>query len=160
MITMKFKIPENVARTPERMERLRQRLYTKTGPDLQKLFQGTISGWEHKPNMAIERISEANAMGVVVGPMGANADIYKMVSLGTSEHPISPRHSSYMTLQRYHAATQPGSLKSGRGYRYGAVYKAYHTVTHKGFEGRAFPEQIADLYEPTFQRDMQDALDL
>jgi hypothetical protein len=159
MIEIQFEIPENVSKIEERMRAMSQVMRSKTRPDIQKLFRKTIQGWEHVPRFDYIFKDTVSELSVTVYPAGDNAEIYKMVSLGSPAHPISPRRSPFMTLQRYRAATRPGSLRSGSHGRTGPVYKAYRTVLHKGFPARDFPDTIKKEYEPTFRADMESAMD-
>jgi hypothetical protein len=141
MIEIQFEIPENVSKIEERMRAMSQVMRSKTRPDIQKLFRQTIQGWEHVPRFDYIFKDTVSELSVTVYPAGYNAEIYKMV------------------LQRYRAATRPGSLRSGSHGRTGPVYKAYRTVLHKGFPARDFPDTIKKEYEPTFRADMESAMD-
>jgi len=158
MISIKVTLPENVSRIDQVMRNIRQVVRSKTAPELKSLFDGTTSGWKDRPSFPPEYIDEATRVGVFVGPDSVHEGVYTMVSEGVGPHTIAPRRAPYMTLQRYRAATRPGSLSSRSAARIGGVHRAFYPVTHPGVEPRKFPEQIADKYEPTFRLDVQDAI--
>lgn len=158
VVRISVSIPENVSNIDKVMENIRSTIRKKTAPELKGLFDQTTTGWKDRPSFNPEYIDNASMTGVFVGPDSSHQNVYGLVSEGTPPHPIAPRRAPYMTLQRYKAATRPGSLRSGRAYRTGDVYRAFQPVMHSGFPGREFPQQIADRYEPTFVSDIRYAI--
>ena len=132
----------------------------KTGPELRALFLKTIFGWspEKKPGFT-RKLRKTVYMVSVRVYTDDNYDIYSLVNKGSPHHPIYPRRAQFLQYKKgYRSATQPGQIQSRRAYRSNPTVRSMGVPDHPGFKAREFDKLIKEEYEPTFVRDMQDAM--
>lgn len=131
----------------------------KSARELKKLFQDTVFGWSKKPYFLAKFSGGANELSVEIRVTGPAAETYALVNAGSPPHVIIPSRPGGILRFRpgYRPSTSPGVLKSRRAYRSGAMVVA-RMVNHPGFEPREFPKLIREKYNPTFEKDMQDAI--
>jgi hypothetical protein len=131
----------------------------KTAPDLRRLFIQTTEGWKNVPFFA-DRLKELpQSIGTTVWPFGNDkaARQYRLVTLGSPPHLILPKRAKVLRFRTgYRSATRPGSLVSRPARRFGPFASA-RAVSHPGFDPRNFDALIAEVYEPQFIADMDDA---
>lgn len=140
------------------VEAIKDKMRTKTIPDLKRIFGDTVEGWEHAPAFNSKQWDNSNEIGSSVFADGSNADIYALVSLGSPPHTITPKNGGFLRFQPgYRAATSPGSLRSTAPQRFGGFVRS-KGVSHPGHEARNFPQSIKREYEREFAQDMQDAM--
>lgn len=126
-----------------------------TGPQITKLFEQTIEGWENQPRFATNIHNWAQEVRVKVA---TTSDIYAYVNNGTPAHTITPRRSPFLRFQPgYIAATRPRMLGSGKPRRFGTALSTM-MVRHPGIKAREFDQEIAEKVEPDFFADMQLAI--
>lgn len=132
---------------------------TNSVPVLRKLFKETVFGWSRKPDFGWSQSKSASEITIRMYPTGPNAEIWALVSAGAPRHTIQPQKPNGILSFRpgYRSATKPGTLKSSRAYRSGKPVIA-KVVDHPGFEGRNFPELIAQKFADDFGMDMQAAI--
>lgn len=157
-ISMKVKLPSKAFGDIRVRQEIQDALDRQTTPDLKRLFKQTTNGWDHEPTFTAEPIDTPKELGVFVGPSGGNADKYRLVVLGSPKHTIRARRGQLRFQSGYVSATKAGSLISNAKKRFGTVVKT-PLVNHPGFEGREFDKLIAKEYLPTFEKDMQAAVD-
>lgn len=131
----------------------------KSARELKQMFQDTVFGWSQKPYFAAKFGGGVSELSLEIIPTGPEAETYVLVNAGSPPHTIIPRRPGGRLRFRpgYRASTAPGVLKSRRAYRSGAQVVA-RIVNHPGFEPREFPKAIKEEYTPTFEKDMQDAM--
>jgi len=155
---MKVTVPELVINSSVMRLQIEKALRTKTGPDIKRNFEKTVSGWKHKPNWSVKLTNRSNYLSVSVWASGPNADQYGLVNAGSPAHTISPKNGGMLRFQPgYSAATKPGRLMSRSAQRSGAFISA-RDVSHPGFEGRKFDLAVAEETAPRFAEDIQDAI--
>lgn len=145
----------------EFIKRIEDKMRSKTGPELKKMFQGTVEGWKDKPTFGEWHTRTPSSISTRVGTVSGimrGAELYALVSKGSPPHQILPKNSRYLRFQTgYRAATSPGSINSRSPQRFGR-YVLARRVSHPGFEGREFDKTIGEMYKDTFENDMQDAM--
>lgn len=93
-----------------------------------------------------------------VGPSGQHADQYALVNSGSPPHTIQAQRGGLLKFQRgYRASTSPRMLSSRAKHRFGG-FVSTPLVHHPGFEAREFDTEIAELFKPIFEADMQEAM--
>lgn len=158
-IRMSVKVPKSLYDTNAALAAMKQTAHSKTIPDLQKMFRGTTEGWSEPPSFQGRTVIFSRSIRVVVEPKGPGTTNYIRVSKGTRPHTITAR-KRYGLLRfqsGYRSATRPGSLISHRPSRFGSFVTAFG-VDHPGIKARDFDKLIAEEYQPTFERDMQEAI--
>lgn len=155
-IQIKVTVPKEVFKIEEWRRRVLHIQNVKTGPELQKLFRKTVEGWEKKPRFYKRKHETANQIGVIVHPAEDKAgEIYALVNSGAKPHTIRPRRGGFLRFQTgYRAASRPRFIGGGRKARFGRFIST-PIVRHPGFEAREFDSAIAEVYAPTFFKDMQ-----
>lgn len=155
-IQITVNVPKEIFKIQAWRRRVEHVQSQKTGPDLQKLFRKTVSGWEMKPRFYRRKHITPYQIGVFVHPAQEKAgDIYVLVNEGAKKHWIRP-HRFFLKFQPgYRAASRPRWIGSGRKSRFGKFVFA-SIVRHPGFKARDFTGAIAEEYAPTFFRDMMD----
>lgn len=141
-------------------EEMLKTMRSKTQREVKSLFQDTVFGWSKKPYFTAKFSGGASELSVSVTAGGDAADIYALVNAGSPPHTIVPKRNGYPLRFRpgYRPSTTPGQLRSRRAYRSGKEVIA-KIVNHPGFEARDFPKTIKEEYTPTFEKDMQDAIE-
>lgn len=158
-IRINVTVPDEILNVQSVQESIKSMMRTKTAPDIRKQFQKTVDGWEKKPGWFQTFHFTTSSLSTTVYPVGAGADIYALVNAGSPPHTISARRSPVLRFQTgYRPATSPRILSSRSKSRFGP-YRTAFSVNHPGFKAREFDEEIAETYKPTFERDVQDAID-
>lgn len=152
-------VPKTAFKNLKFVEAIENAQMTKTKPALEDWFEKTVAGWQKRPQFEHEQISNSERISIAVFPFGRNKGIYEMVTRGVSRHTITARRPSGMLRFQtgYVAATQPGSLISGKAHRYGDFLRTYY-VEHPGFPARDFDALIVEKIADDFVRDMQTAM--
>lgn len=128
--------------------------------DVLQLFRRTTQGWKNKPDFRGKFFENTKRIGVFVGPYGNTkaTRVYRIVNQGAPPHRIPRNGFSMMRFREYYqAGTRPGRLISSEGFSHGRWRVAF-AVAHPGIEPRAFDQTIADVYGPTFEKDMAKAV--
>ena len=145
----------------EFIKRIEEKQRSTTGPELKKLFQKTVEGWQTKPTFGEWHTRTSSAISTRVATVSGimkGSEIYALVSKGSPPHTILPKTARFLRYQTgYRAATSPGSIESRAYQRFGASVLSKR-VNHPGFEGREFDKTIGEMYKPDFEKDMQDAM--
>lgn len=140
-------------------EEMLKTMRSKTSREVKELFQDTVFGWSKKPYFTAKFSGGASELSVSVTVGGEYAELYSLINEGSPPHPIPARPGSIMRYKPgYRPATTPGVLRSRRAYRSGAYRVAKLIKRHPGFHPREFPKTIKEEYTPTFEKDMQDAI--
>lgn len=159
-IQIKVTVPEVVLNSNLIRHQIMQVMQRKTAPDLQRLFKGTVSGWENPPTFLQKFKNSPGYVSTTVWPGRSNkaGKTYILVTVGAAPHTITPRRGGMLRFQTgYRAGTTPRVLSSRRPSRFGRFVSA-RQVRHPGFEARDFDDKIAEVYAPTFERDMQETI--
>lgn len=126
-----------------------------TGPQMRKLFEQTVEGWEERPRFSTDIHNWVQEVGVKVS---TTSDIYAYVNNGTPAHTIKPTRTPFLRFQPgYIAATRPRMLSSGKPRRFGTAISTM-MVRHPGIQAREFDREVADRIELDFAADMQLAI--
>lgn len=133
---------------------------SKTAREVKQLFKDTVFGWSKKPYFTAKLSGGANELSVQVTVGGSEAETYALVNAGSPPHRIIPSRPGGVLRFKpgYRPSTTPGQLKSRRAYRSGKAIIA-RMVKHPGFEPREFDKLIREEYTPTFEKDMQAAVE-
>ncbi len=132
-------------------------------PLLKADFSKTVRGWQKPPQFrGTIRKKQGTSITLTYKPIGANAQQYALVSLGSPPHVIKPKGvrglgGNLIFRGGYQAATSPGSLSSRAKARFGPL-QSRKIVHHPGFKGRQFGTQIADKNRHIFTRMMMSAV--
>lgn len=142
--------------------RLIRKQLSETIPALETVFRHTVDGWEHKPTFKGTQKITRNSISMSVGPSGPHADQYALVNSGSPPHVIGKvlanQRGGLLRFQRgYRSASRPRMLSGRAKSRFGPYVGAVQ-VNHPGFEAREFDATIAELFEPVFAADMQEAM--
>jgi hypothetical protein len=136
---------------------------SKIGDDMVSDFEKTIEGWKDAPDFKWEFIDGVVSIGVRAKPYGRGLKQYRIVNFGSPPHLITAKRPGGKLKFRhgsgYVPSTRVGSLSSNANANNGTWVSTY-SVFHHGFEGRQFSAMIRDKYKPTFQEDMQKAINL
>ena len=136
----------------------------KSAIEVKSMFRRSTYGWkaENKPVWGQKLTKRASYMSMKIKTT-SNYDVYSMVNYGTRPHEITPKGSGLLSFKwggkgSYLASTTPGSIMSKRAYKTGPV-RTFLKVDHPGIKDpRRFDETIKEQYEPTFIKDMRDAV--
>lgn len=156
-ISIRVTVPENVINSQTFRDAIIRAQQTNTAPGIKKLFQQTVEGWQNKPDWMQHQEITADHISMQIYAGGQNANQYALVNAGSPPHPI-PLQPGFLRFQKgYQSSTRPRILSS-RAFVRSDPWWVARQVNHPGFDPRAFDETIADEYGPTFQQDMQDAI--
>jgi len=159
-IQIKVTVPEIVLNSATVRDAIMRKMQKKTAPDLQRMFRGTVNGWQDKPDFLQQFRNSPSEVSTTVRP-GLNSSggkTYVIVNNGAEPHRITPRRGGMLRFQPgYRAGTRPRVLNSRSYSRFGSFISA-QAVNHPGFEAREFDQEIADQYADTFVDDMNDAI--
>ena len=148
-------IPELVLESSFIRNEIFQALKYKTGPAMQKMFNGTTNGWSRPPKFYQGGHNWTSEVSVKVYTV---SEIYGYVNSGTPAHRISARRYGTLRFQPgYRAATRPGSMMSSKPSRFGN-YITPLSVNHPGIEAREFDVQVAEAIYPDFVSDVEEAI--
>lgn len=126
----------------------------KTTPDLKREFNLTTATWNLKPSFQSKQEHRGDRISTEVY---TNDDIYRLVNEGSPKHPI-PRAPGFIRYRTgYKSKTRPGWVNSFTGGKFGG-WRVARQIQHPGFEARRFDEMISSSYKPTFEIDMQQAI--
>lgn len=157
-VSVSLTVPAQVLNAQNVINEIARVQRSKTAPEVRRLFQRTVVGWQNPPAFNYTQNINNDSIGVTTFSSGRNSDQYALVNLGSPPHPIDPINPGGLRFQRgYRSSTRPRILYSRPFVRSGPFSLAWH-VSHPGFEAREFDAEIADLYTDTFRDDMQDAM--
>ena len=113
-----------------------------------KEYTYLVRDWKHKPDFGIRAtIRNKEEFGVWVYPKGANADIYRWVTLGTPPHMEYSPFTLMSFLSRYNPRTRPLKLESGTPWYLPPRVKT-RIVHHPGIRARVFEYPLAQKVGP------------
>jgi hypothetical protein len=148
-------VPKEVMNVAAVNRAIQHTMITKTGPELRKEFDKTVTTWSDQPNFQTEHYFGQNVMWVKVLTYSKT---YRLVNAGAKPHEIRPRRAKMLRFQnQYRAKSRPKLIRSFAGGKSGD-YISTPVVKHPGFEARKFDETIAEEYTKTFHDDIQDAI--
>ena len=165
-------VPKEILSQAIVQDAIAQVMVKKTAPEGKTLFKKTVFGWAHKPSFRQALTRRANYISMRIWAQGGDTnryglsatDQYQMVNFGTKPHPITIRQFGRLLTFNwagpgsYKASTSPGRIQSNRHYKVGPLVQKF-AVDHPGIkEPRRFDLAIKKQYEPTFRKDMQDAI--
>ena len=155
-INVKYTLPKMKFGAKDFVNAVERAMRTQTGPGVQRVLEGTVNGWENKPEFRFKQTTTSNKISILIYADGKNADLYSLVNKGSPAHIIRPRQSGGLLRFQpgYSAATKPRSLMS-KGKKRSGDFVSASVVSHPGFEAREFDVTTADYYEPKFQREMR-----
>lgn len=156
-IKMRVFVPKEVLNTARVFDNIQHTMIQKTIPDLKKEFQPTYRTWSQKnyPNFQGQSYFGVRVMWVKVFTY---ATTYRLVNAGAKPHIIQVRRSKLLRFQKgYARKTRPRILYSSVGGKFGD-YISTPIVHHPGHEAREFDKEIAEQYQSTFEKDVQDAI--
>lgn len=165
-ISIKVTVPKEILRMSIVQDSIAQVMTKKTAPEVKTLFRKTVYGWKskNKPSFRQRLDKRANYMSETIWADG-NSDVYQMVNFGTDPHPINPKGPGYPLRFKwggkgsYKPATKPGIIQSNRAYKNGPIVTPWAIKEHPGIKDpRRFDEAIKKEYEPTFVKDIHDAI--
>lgn len=157
-ISIRVSVPDPKKFSDKRFrDKIASVLKEKTGPEIKKIFESTVSTWSNKPDFSTKYENSSDRIAVMVFSSGQNANLYRLVSLGSPPHRITARKGLLRFYTGYRSATMPRVLTSRPAMRGGNITQK-EIVNHPGFEPREFPEALAEFYEDTFKDDMQNAM--
>ena len=159
-ITLKPVMPKGVLSGEGVRRNIEALMRVKSGPEVRTLFKQTVDGWKLIPTFTIKTVNTKRELLTQIWPYGDNeaANKYRLVVLGSPRHTIKPVRAKLLRFRTgYRAATRPRVIGSSRAIRSGP-WVGLALVNHPGFEGRAFDEAIAEVYEPIFQDDVKKAV--
>lgn len=165
-ITIQVEVPKEILSIEDVQRELSYIMATKTGPDIKRLFEKTTEGWsgEMNPHSRFGQVnfSIKNYFGVTTfkTTVFTYSKKYAIVNEGSPRHRITPRNGKMLRFRvGYRAATRPRVIGSRAPSRFGDFVSTPIVPDHPGFEAREFDDAIADEYAPTFEKDIQDAID-
>jgi hypothetical protein len=158
-ISINVTIPKEILSQRIVQDSIAQVMTKKTAPEVKTLFRKTVFGWANKPSFRQLLTKRAGYMSETIWADGPNADQYQMVNFGVPEHRIPKSGFTLMSFRPgYRASSTPRVIQSGRHYRSGPQAFAMSIEKHPGLKAREFDKAIAKEYEPTFRKDIQDAI--
>lgn len=148
-------VPKTVFNDAHAVQSIQHVMLQKTQPELRKEFEKTVRSWDNKPNWTFEHYFGVGILSVKVLTYSTQ---YRLVNTGAKPHPIRPRKARMLRFQNgYRAKSRPRLIGSFAGGKYGEFVTA-RAVHHPGFEAREFDKEIAEQYQDTFRKDIQDAI--
>jgi len=158
-IRVSLRVPERLLSVQNVVNEIARVQRSSTAPDVQRLFRRTVVGWRTPPQFNYTQHIERNSIGVTISSAGQNSAHYALVNAGSPAHLIRPVNpGGWLRFQPgYSPSTRPRVLSSRAYMRHGAFVRS-KLVHHPGFTAREFDAEIADQYTPTFQADMQAAI--
>lgn len=163
-IQIKVTVPKQILSVEAVMREIRNTMSTKTARELRDLFEKTTEGWSNtmNPSSGFDEVrwntqshfgTRTNSVKVFT-----YSKKYALVNDGAKPHTIVPRRARMLRFRTgYRAATKPRVISSQSPMRFGNTIST-GAVNHPGFEGREFDETIAKEYGPTFEKDIQEAI--
>lgn len=128
-------------------------------PDIRFLFNSTTQGWKTRPRFFGKTNYTRYRMEATVYTTNKN---YVRLNAGALPHIIRPRkrnRGGFLSFRTgYLSSTSPRSLTS-RAYQRSGEYVSAQTVQHPGFDAREFDETVAEAYRPSFEENVQNAID-
>lgn len=158
-INVKYTLPKMKFGAKDFVNAVERAMRTQTGPGVKRVLEGTVNGWQNKPEFRFKQTTTSNKISILIYADGPNADIYSLVNKGSPAHIIRPKQAGGLLSFRtgYNAGTKPRSLVSKSKMRSGP-YVTASVVSHPGFEAREFDVTTAEHYESIFQREMRDSI--
>ena len=151
-------VPESIINSAVLRGRIERVMKDRTGPEMRRLFKGTVAGWKHPPNFTQRFASTGDEISVAVFASGTNKNQYALVNYGSKKHTITPRRGGMLRFQQgYNAGTKPGSLSS-RAPRRSGSFVSRKIVHHPGFKAREFDASVAEKILPKFIDDVNSAI--
>lgn len=160
-------VPKEILKIESVISEIRSVMDVKTSSEIKALFQLTVGGWSESR----DRWSRFGKVNFLVskhfGPrinrvtVYTNSKKYALVNGGASAHPISAGSRRgllrFQDGRGYIPSTTPRLLSSAANYNFGSWVRV-PMVQHPGFKAREFDEEIAETYTPTFEGDIQAAI--
>ena len=163
-VKIKVTVPKQILSVEAVMREIEHTMSTKTARDIRNLFEKTTEGWSNTMNPSSGFDEVRWNTQTHFGPTRNSVEVftnskkYAIVNEGSPPHTIVPRREKMLRFRTgYRAATTPKVIGSHAPSRFGDVVGA-GMVNHPGFEARKFDETIAEEYTPTFEKDIQDAI--
>jgi len=165
-VKIRVEVPSQILSVSAVMGEIRHTMTTKTARELRDLFEKTTEGWSNtmNPSSGFDEVrwNTTFNFGQTVSSVKVftYSKKYAIVNEGSPRHPIVPRRARMLKFRTgYRAATRPKVIGSRAPSRFGEFASTPIVPDHPGFEARKFDEAIADEYAPTFEKDIQDAID-
>jgi hypothetical protein len=156
-ISIRVTVPNEILNATAVRNAIIRAQQTNTAPGIKHLFEQTVDGWQNKPDFLQHQEITSDRIAIQVYAGGQYADQYRLVNSGSPPHMI-PSQPGFLRFQTgYRSATRPRIIASRAYTRYGPFRTAFQ-VHHPGFEAREFDDVIGETYYPTFQQEMQDAI--
>lgn len=154
-IKMRVFVPKSVFNDARMMGNIQHLMIQKTAPDLRREFEKTVRTWKDQPNFKTEHYSGVRVMWVKVYTYST---VYRLVNAGAAPHLIRPRRARMLRFQKnFRPKTRPRLIGSFAGGKFGDFIST-PAVFHPGFEAREFDQTIAEEYQDTFAKDVQDVI--
>lgn len=148
-------VPKEVINMAAVARNIEHTMIQKTIPDLRDEFDKTTSTWNDRPSFRAEHYFGGNTKWVRVY---TDAEHYRLVNTGAKPHLIRPRRARMLRFQTaFRPKTRPRTIRSFAGGKSGP-YISTPLVHHPGHEAREFDKTIAEDYQDTFAKDIQDAI--
>lgn len=158
-IRINVTVPEEILNVQSVQESIKSMMRSKTAPALEKYFKGTVDGWEKKPDFSKRFDFTTSRLSTLVFASGSGSDIYALVNAGSPPHIIRAKRVRLLRFQSgYTPSTSPRMLRSKAKSRHGPFVMG-PIAHHPGFKAREFDDAISEVYRPTFERDVQEAID-
>lgn len=148
-------VPREVLDSARVVHNIEHTMVQKTQPDIRRELEKTVRTWDHKPSWSLDHFFGVRAMWVKVYTDNVQ---YRLVNSGARPHEIRPRRAKMLRFQTgFRPKTRPRLIGSFAGGKFGS-YISTPVVHHPGHEAREFDAQIAEEYQDTFKKDVQDAI--
>jgi hypothetical protein len=154
-IKMRVFAPKEVFDSSLAMRNIQHVMIQKTTRDLRREFEKTVRTWADKPNFPTQHYFGSSVLWVKVYTYSRH---YCLVNAGAAPHMILPKKSRMLRFRTgYRAKSRARVVGSFAGGKFGN-YISTEAVMHPGFEAREFDATIADEYQDTFVKDVQQAI--
>lgn len=154
-VKIKVIIPKAVMDYGRVRDAIENTMATKTRSELRREFERTVRTWDHQPNWSSELYRGVRVMWVKVYTYSTQ---YRLVNAGAKPHIIRKRNAPLLRYQTgFRAKSRPRVVGSFAGGKYGS-WRVANAVHHPGHEAREFDKEIAEEYQDTFRKDIQEAI--
>lgn len=154
-VKIKVILPKEVFNSEKVRQAIEHKMIRKTAPDLRTEFEKTVRTWKDQPTWKTETEFGVQILAVRVLTYSTT---YRLVNAGARPHIIRPRHKKVLRFQtQFRAKSRPRVVGSFAGGKSGP-YVSSLGVHHPGHEAREFDKEIAEQYQETFQKDVQEAI--
>lgn len=154
-IKMRVFVPKQVLDDARVSGNIQHAMIQKTAPDLRREFDKTTHSWDDQPTFKTDHFFGVQELRLRVY---TDATHYRIVNVGAKPHIIRPRRAKMLRFQKgFRAKSRPRLIGSFAGGKFGD-YISTPAVNHPGFEAREFDKTIAEDYQDTFAKDVQDAI--